>query len=267
MVIEQPNDRAMALTFAIIVHVVLFAALWLSGRLLTDNTEVKRYGVVMEASLIDLTKLPKPTQVRTPKPEVKPQPPKPRPSTTELERPQPNPAAVTAPQPELSSTVPKPDVAPEPKPVEEKPNQEAETRRQRDLDAEQRRIEAARLAELIEREEEAARAQAILDEASNPMAGEVLDDLRAQYAAAITAAIQSVWLRPSSAISASECRLRVRQTEGGRVLSVSIMDECFQDEPTQASIIAAVNRASPLPYDGFETVFNNELIIPFTPED
>jgi colicin import membrane protein len=266
---HHASDRTISLLWAVLAHIAIIAALVISARTLVKNEEVKRFGQVMEVAIVDLTKMPTPTKPRAAKPTPKPVAPRPKPSTTELERPQVKPAAITPPQPELASTLPKPDVAPEPKPVENKPAQEAETRRQRDLDAEQKRAEAARLAEMIQREQEIDRANEILNQevASNPPEGEVLDDLRAQYAAAITAAIQSGWLRPSSAMSGVQCNIRVRQLTGGEVISVSIMDGCFQDEPTQASLIAAVNRASPLPYDGFESVYNPDLIIPFIPED
>jgi len=266
---HQASDRSISLMWAILAHLAIIGALYISARVMVKEETVKKYGVVMEVAIVDLTKLPTPTKPRAAQPTPKPIPPKPKPAATELERAQPNPVAVTPPQPELSSIVPKPDVAPEPKPKPpvDKPKQEAETRVQRDLDAEQKRVEAARLAEMIQREEESARAQEILDDPYNPPIGEVLDDLRAQYAAAMTAAIQSGWSRPSSAMSGVQCNIRVSQLAGGEVISVAIMDGCFQDEPTQASLIAAVNRASPLPYEGFESVYNRDLIIPFIPED
>jgi len=266
---HHASDRSISLTWAVLVHVALIAALLISARNMLNDETVPSYGVPLEAVLIDLTKMPKPTKPRVTKPTPKPEIQKPKPTTTELERPDVKPAAVSVPQPELSSTLAKPDVAPEVKPEVDKPAQEAENRRQRDLDAEQKIAEQARLDEMIQREEEAAKAQDILnqEEAFNPPEGEVLDNLRAQYAAAITAAIQSGWLRPSSAMSGVQCNIRVSQLSNGEVISVSIMEGCFQDDPTQASLISAVNRASPLPFEGFEAVFSRDLIIPFIPED
>ncbi|HZX79526.1 MAG TPA: TonB C-terminal domain-containing protein, partial [Lysobacter sp.] len=89
------------------------------------------------------------------------------------------------------------------------------------------------------------------------------DGLRARYAAALQEAIRSKWIRPDNVQSGALCVLRIRQLPGGEVMEVSVGSPCVFDEQGQRSIEAAVRKAEPLPYAGFEKVFSRDLKVNF----
>ncbi|GGZ51708.1 hypothetical protein GCM10008101_00900 [Lysobacter xinjiangensis] len=89
------------------------------------------------------------------------------------------------------------------------------------------------------------------------------DGLRARYAAALQEAIRSKWTRPDNVQSGSLCRLVIRQLPGGEVMDVQVSSPCSYDDLGQRSIEAAVRKAQPLPYTGFEKVFERTLILNF----
>ena len=88
--------------------------------------------------------------------------------------------------------------------------------------------------------------------------------LAAQYQAALVQAIQNNWLRPDNIARHVRCPIRIMQIPGGKVISVTILPSCPYDEIARRSVEAAVLRASPLPYSGFESVFQTELTINFS---
>jgi colicin import membrane protein len=89
--------------------------------------------------------------------------------------------------------------------------------------------------------------------------------LLAQYQAAIQAAIQSQWVKPDNVPEGATCRLTIRQLPGGEVAAggVSIGSPCQFDEVARDSVERAVLKAAPLPYAGFESVFNRTLNLNF----
>ncbi|MEQ4575640.1 MAG: cell envelope integrity protein TolA [Gammaproteobacteria bacterium] len=94
-----------------------------------------------------------------------------------------------------------------------------------------------------------------------------VDNLRARYAAAIQAVVVAHWLRPDSVQPGQHCAVLVRQSPGGQVQGVDVDgDRCDYDEAGRRLIEAAVRRAAPLPYQGYETVFDPELRLVFAIE-
>lgn len=91
--------------------------------------------------------------------------------------------------------------------------------------------------------------------------------LLTQYISALIYAINAQWLRPASVVRGSSCKLLVHQLDGGIVQEVEVADPCGFDEAGKESIRRAAFKASPLPYAGFEKVFNRRLLINFRPED
>jgi colicin import membrane protein len=83
--------------------------------------------------------------------------------------------------------------------------------------------------------------------------------LSARYALAIQQAVQQNWLRPDSAQPGIRCTLRIVQIPGGEVIQVSVTSPCNADDLTRRSIEAAVLKAQPLPYNGYESVFQREI--------
>ena len=61
--------------------------------------------------------------------------------------------------------------------------------------------------------------------------------------------------------------IRIRQVPGGEVIDVEVLPSCPYDELGRRSVEAAVLKAQPLPYAGFESVFKRDLILRFRPKD
>ena len=89
----------------------------------------------------------------------------------------------------------------------------------------------------------------------------------AQYQVALKNAILRQWTRPESVRLGQECQVLIRQIPGGEVVSVEISPSCPYDEQGRRSVEAAVLKASPLPYAGFEDVFVRNPTLKFRAED
>jgi colicin import membrane protein len=147
---------------------------------------------------------------------------------------------------------------------EEQARQLADIRRKRE-EAEQRRIrEEQKLQQLAD-----ARAQTER-QAPQPAAPErppadrlgnngTNDSLVGRYALAIQQAVTNNWSRPDSAQPGIRCTLRIVQIPGGEVIQVSVTSPCNADDLTRRSIEAAVLKAQPLPYRGYESVFQRDI--------
>ena len=138
-------------------------------------------------------------------------------------------------------------------------------------DIRRRRAAAAREADQAEqrlaqmanaRSSNAATAAAQSDAAASGQGG-VDDDLRSRYGAAIVAAVRAKWSRPPNVPVGAECRLTIVQLPGGQVMSAEVSSPCALDEAGRRSVEAAVLKAQPLPYAGFERVFNRRINITF----
>ncbi len=104
--------------------------------------------------------------------------------------------------------------------------------------------------------------------ASPPPGNEGVDtDLAAKYAAALQEAILRNWTRPETVPLGQRCRLNIRQLPGGEVVDVQVSPSCPYDELGRRSVEAAVLKAQPLPYAGFETVFQRNLTLNFEAQD
>ena len=101
----------------------------------------------------------------------------------------------------------------------------------------------------------------------SPGQGGTSNDLTAKYAAAIQQAVLNQWMRPDSIPRGQRCRLTIRQLPGGEVVSVEFAPGCPYDEAGKRSVEAAVLRAQPLPYRGYETVFQRNLNFNFEAQD
>lgn len=88
-------------------------------------------------------------------------------------------------------------------------------------------------------------------------------DLAARYRAALDEAIKKNWSRPAWMPANMRCKLIIDQTPGGAVTEVHVDPSCPYDELDRRSLEAAVLQAQPLPYAGFEPVFQQVLILDF----
>ena len=91
--------------------------------------------------------------------------------------------------------------------------------------------------------------------------------LLARYRAALGDAIQRNWIRPDSVPLGQPCKLQIRQLPGGEVIDVQVLEPCPYDDLGKRSLEAAVLKAQPLPYAGYEPVFSRILDLKFQPEE
>lgn len=104
--------------------------------------------------------------------------------------------------------------------------------------------------------------------ASAPPGNDGVDTgLLARYQAALQEAILRNWTRPDSVPLGQRCKLNIRQIAGGEVIDVQVAASCPYDELGRRSVEAAVLKAQPLPYAGFEAVFNRNLTLNFEAQD
>jgi colicin import membrane protein len=90
------------------------------------------------------------------------------------------------------------------------------------------------------------------------------ESLLGRYKVAIQQLVMANWSRPETAQAGIRCSLKIVQIIGGEVIQASVISPCNADPLTRRSIEAAVLKAQPLPYQGFETVFQREIIFNFT---
>lgn len=161
--------------------------------------------------------------------------------------------------------------ATEAKAEQERQQKIAEIRRKREQAEREAKLAEQRLRQVADAR---ARAQAASSSSSSsgapqasPGQGGTSDDLAAKYAAAIQQAVLNQWVRPDSIPRGQRCRLTIRQLPGGEVASVEFAAGCPYDEAGKRSVEAAVLRAQPLPYRGFETVFQRNLNFNFEAQD
>ncbi|WP_130617696.1 cell envelope integrity protein TolA [Dyella amyloliquefaciens] len=89
--------------------------------------------------------------------------------------------------------------------------------------------------------------------------------LLAQYLASIQNAVTQNWLRPDN-MPNTPCIVHIVQLPGGDVMSAKVDSSCPYDEAGKRSIENAVLRAQPLPYKGFESVFQRQIDFTFRPQ-
>ncbi|HSX60050.1 MAG TPA: cell envelope integrity protein TolA [Tahibacter sp.] len=134
------------------------------------------------------------------------------------------------------------------KKLEEEKAKQLRDQKQRELD---KKAEAERLAAMI------------ADEAKSGQEG-TDTSLEAEYYAAIQSAVTNAWLRPESTPPGVRCTLEITQIIGGDVIQAVVVEPCNADAPTRTTLEQAPQRASPLPYKGYESVFKRKIRFEFT---
>lgn len=289
---ETGADTRTALLQALGLHVVLFAMMFAGLQWTRSNVAEAAQGEVIEADLIDPTALGaamrsalQRTPEALPQPVVEPEPVPPEPEPEPLPEPIPDALPPPVPDPEpveqekVQRDADSPEVAKVPREQEEKRRQPT----QAELDAQKR---DQQLAEIRKQREKAARertqaemrAQQLADaraqqtSASNSVPASRGDPdsrsaVNALYSVALKDAITRQWTRPESIPIGVPCQVRIRQIPGGEVVDVQVSAGCPYDQLGKRSLEAAVLKASPLPYAGFEEVFSRDVILTFRPED
>lgn len=150
---------------------------------------------------------------------------------------------------------------------EERERQLADIRRQRSAAQRDAQLAEDRLRQLADRRAQQA-SNAAAANASPPPGDRGADAaLRAAYIDALTKAIRMNWTQPENISSTVACKIVIRQIAGGEVIDAQVDPSCPYDEQGRRSVEAAVLKAQPLPYRGFESVFNRTLTINFRGED
>jgi colicin import membrane protein len=146
----------------------------------------------------------------------------------------------------------------------------AEIRKQREKAAKEANLAEQKLQQIADaRARNAAQAAAQADaSASAPPGNNGVDTgLLARYQAALQDAILRNWVRPDSVALGQRCKLNIRQIPGGQVIDVQVDSSCPYDELGKRSVEAAVLKAQPLPYAGFESVFSRNLDLHFQAQE
>lgn len=282
-----------AVVYSLLLHGILVLLILMGLWWTTESRVVVMPGQVIEASLVGPTSAPKPS-ARKPRRE-KPAPPKP--AQAKPEPAPPKQETVAAPEPPKQDLVEQQRIdsmatqkaEQAKKEQEEKRRREQilleqeklEVERQRQLDevrkqladaAKQKNLEKERLQQLQDKrladqkKAEQDRLDQLVEQESEQAqtgAGGQDNDLAARYAAAIQAAVTRNWNRPESVPPGLRCTLRIVQIPGGDVLSANVTSPCNADASARLSIEQAVMRAAPLPYQGFEQVFEREVTFNF----
>lgn len=290
------TDTSTAFVQALALHVVLFALLFFGFQWSRSSAIQAAQGDPIEADLANVNDLSVSMQralQRAPAKQKAPPVPKPEPlpepvpdeahaaQAKALPPPVPEPAPVE--QDRVQRNADSSQVAKVPREQEEKRKQpdqaeldakkqsEMERQRQRQIeDIRRQREQATR-----ERTQAEMRAQQLADARGTrplstppPTGAQGIDaGLTAKYAAALQQAIRQQWTRPDSVQLGQLCRITIHQIPGGQVISVDISPSCPYDSLGRHSVEAAVLKASPLPYAGYEAVFNRILDLNFVAQD
>jgi len=102
----------------------------------------------------------------------------------------------------------------------------------------------------------------VADVAKTGMAGNDTG-LLAEYSSAIIKVVTDNWNRPDTVQPGLRCAVHVIQLPGGTVMSAKAVSPCNADQITRTSIEQAVTKAQPLPYKGYESVFQREITFIF----
>lgn len=82
------------------------------------------------------------------------------------------------------------------------------------------------------------------------------------YEQALQQQIRARWSAPTLPRDGS-CRLYIRQIPGGEVIATEVRPPCAFDDVARRSLEAAVLKAQPLAYEGFEAVFSRAILLTF----
>lgn len=154
--------------------------------------------------------------------------------------------------------------------AEERERKLADIKRQREAAEKASRLAQERLQQLQDRRAPVSAPSAAKPEPGPPApaparAGNegVDESLLGQYIIAIQRAVEHNWLRPETVRPGQPCKIRIRQIVGGEVIGVTMDPSCPYDDLGRRSVEAAVLKAQPLPYTGFESVFRPDLLFTF----
>ena len=283
---EPTADKVRAFLASLAVHVICVLLMFFGLAWSTKSKPVSVAGPIIEATLVEAPSTPASARPKPQPPKPKPTPPPPPPAPEPTPEPEPEPEPVP---PRAEDTVDQERIDREALEVAQEAEREQEERRKREqllLEEEerlaavererqqqlddirkqreeaerQRRIEEERMAQLEDIEREAAEEAPEPAAEPAPMAGNegVDTDLLSRYVFAIQTAVTQNWLRPDN-VQQVVCTVQIIQIPGGEVISAEVQNPCAADDITRRSLEAAVMRAQPLPYEGYESVFQRQV--------
>jgi colicin import membrane protein len=300
---ETRADTNLAFVLALALHALLFALMYFGLWWTRESTAQESWGVPVEAEVVDARALSASMRRALRQEAVKPVPP-PAPEPEQAPLPEPLPEAAPPPQPLAQERLPEPDaveqaearpdaVSPDTRAreqeakqrqaqvdLDEQQRQQQEQQKQRAIQEQLLRIQAEREKARRQADQAAQRLQQLADwkaqqasdaaasSASPPPGNPNADNaLAGRYAAALTQAIRENWSRPDNVPMTVKCVINITQLPGGKVIDVQVSPSCPYDALGRRSVEAAVYKAQPLPYAGFESVFRRELRLNFQAED
>ncbi|HEX7916699.1 cell envelope integrity protein TolA [Rudaea sp.] len=302
---ETSSDKARAYLYALLVHLMVFALLFVGLFWATPQAMPLLQGPVIEATIVGKPGAPKPT----PPSKTPPAPPK----EEAAPPPAPKPAPPPPPQPEKTPppTVQKNDNRDQERiaemamqKAEQAKRAEEEKVKQKQIELQQEKerkeAEAKQKQEEIQKKLEEIRKERAANDKKLKLAKEnlkQLDDLQkqqsapkpvkapaadvpeaaeartgmngndssllAEYSSAIVKVVTDNWNRPDTTPSGVRCTITITQIPGGAVIDATIGSPCNADMITQNSIKQAVTKAQPLPYKGYESVFQRKITFIF----
>ena len=300
---ETRADTTQAFVYAVALHALLFALMFIGLWWTRNATPQESWGVPVEAEVIDANALSPSLRRALQREAVKPPPPPPAPKEEPLPEPVPE-ETPPPPQPQAQEKLPEPDavdqeevradaVSPDTRLREQQAKQrqqqvdldeqerqqQEQQQKQREILARLEQVRAERAKAKREADLAAQKLQQIADfkaqqasdaaaSASPPPGNPNADNaLKGRYAAALAQAIRSNWSRPDNVPLTVRCVINITQLPGGKVIDVQVSPSCPYDALGKRSVEAAVLKAQPLPYAGFESVFSRELKLNFQAED
>ena len=289
---ETFRDKTRAYLYAFMVHLAVFASLFV-GLLWTQSARpVAMIGPTIDAEIVGPSAAP----VRAPS---KPKPPKPVEPPPAPEPPKPPEAKEPPPTVQRNDNKEQEKIAEiaEQKAEQAKREQEEKHRQQQILlDEEKKRQEAEAKQQQIQKQlddihkerDKAAKQTRLAQEKmkqlddlqkqqSQPKQADVPDapvaktggngadtSLLAEYSTALRKVVTDNWNRPDTVQPGLRCSLHLIQLPGGTVMLAKAVSPCNADQITRTSIEQAVTKAQPLPYRGYESVFQREITFIFT---
>lgn len=240
----EPEQRQ-GLLYSVGLHIAIVMLLMISTQQVSITPPK---GVAIQAEIMDLEQFLKNQNKPLP---VKKDPPKPEPKKPEPVKPTPK----IEPKP-----VEKPVIKPKIDPIK----RAEKTERQKKLEEIRRQRHAAE--QQAQKQPEIKTTEQPKEEPqTQPPVGVANGDenqrrtLLTQYIATIQSAVTRQWARPTGTPAGLRCQIKVNQIPGGGVIDVSIGSPCNASAVVRNSIINAVKKADPLPYTGFEEVFDRRL--------
>ena len=300
---ETYGEKVRAYLYALIVHLIVLGSLFIGLLWSDTAKPVATPGPMIEATIVGPASAPRPRTARprpeppkpAPAPPPTPEPPKPAAPTPPEPAPTPTVQHNDRIDQEKIAEIADQKAEQEKRAQEEKRRQqqiELDDEKKRDeIESKKKQAEFAKQIEDIRKERDKAAKQtrlaqeqmkqlddlqqtqsapkkappADVPEAETAKTGMNGNDtsLLAEYSSAIVKVVKDNWNRPDSTPGGVRCAVHVVQIRGGTVLSANISSPCNADAVTQESIRQAVTKAQPLPYKGYESVFQRDITFLF----